>query len=87
MTVKVPVCISPCLRDRWLTLISLPELALWFIGGHYIMITSILAGVGLGMNHVGAQGPEVVDTHADSGKSENLFSGLITILMVLCCYY
>lgn len=53
---KVPVCISPSLRDRWLTLMSPPKLAFWFIGGLYIMITSILAGVGFGMNHVGAQG-------------------------------
>lgn len=57
-------------------------------------ITAILAGVGFWMKDGGAQGafygllgeigydiPDEVDTLADSGKSGNLFSGLIMISM------
>lgn len=53
---KVPVCINPSLGDRWLTLISLTKLILWFIGGLYITIAAIITGMGFGMNHTGAQG-------------------------------
>lgn len=52
---KVPVCLSHSLGDHWLTLISLAKFTFWFIGGLYITATTIIAGMGFGMNHTGAQ--------------------------------
>lgn len=87
---KVPVCISPSFGDRWLSpkVYILVYRRSLYVNHRYSRWCWFLdegrgaQGAFYGrLGEIGYDIPDEVDTLADSGKSGNLFSGLIMISM------